>query len=99
MIASIALLSHAIRVVKKPGNQQRFKNSKQGAKAARKAGKEIRIIAGRLLRDIAGKLPLERLGTHLPALKLYQWVLSQKRGDTNKITYWNINALNLKPTF
>jgi transposase, IS5 family len=82
---SIDLRQSYIRVVKKLGNQQRFKNSKQGAKAARKAGKKIKIIAGRLLRDIARKLPLERLGTHLPALKLYQRVLSQKRGDTNKI--------------
>lgn len=73
------------RVMKKLSNQQRFKNSKQGAKAARKAGKKIKIIAGRLVRDIARKLPLARLGIHLPALKLYQLVLSQKRSDTNKI--------------
>ena len=74
-----------IRVTKKLGHQQRFKNSKQGAKAARKAGKKIKIIAGRLLRDIARKLPLSSLAIHLPALKLYQRVLSQKRGDNNKI--------------
>lgn len=81
----IDLRQSYVQVVKKLGHQQRFKNSRQGAKAARKAGKKIKIIAGRLLRDIARKLPLERLGTHLPALKLYQRVLSQKRGDTNKI--------------
>ena len=73
------------RVIKKLSRQQRFKNTKNGAKAARKAAKRIKIIAGRLVRDIARKLPLARLGIHLPALKLYQQVLSQKRGDTGKI--------------
>ena len=82
---AIDLRQSYTRVVKKLGHQQRFKNSKQGAKVARKAGKKIKIIAGRLVRDIARKLPLERLGHHLPALKLYQRVLSQKRDDSNKI--------------
>jgi transposase, IS5 family len=72
-------------VVKKLSNQQRFKNTKYGAKAARKASKKIKIIAGRLIRDIARKLPLDTLGLYLPQLKLFQKVLSQKRDDTNKI--------------
>jgi transposase, IS5 family len=38
-----------------------------------------------LLREIARKLPLARLGVYLPRLKLFQSVLSQKRDDTNKI--------------
>jgi len=82
------------RVIKKLGNQQRFKNTKNGAKAARKAGKKIKIIAGRLVREIARKLPLSRLGSHLPALKLYQRVLSQKRGDSNKI--YSLHAPDVK---
>ena len=73
------------RVVKKLGNLQRFKTTKHGAKAARKANKKIQIIAGRLVREIARKLPLASLGHYLPALKLYQRVLSQKRGDSDKI--------------
>ena len=73
------------RVIKKLGYAQRFKKKKNGAKQARKANKKIQIIAGRLLRDIARKLPLEILGKYLPDLKLYQIVLSQKRGDSNKI--------------
>lgn len=71
--------------VKKLGYAQRFKNTKNGAKAARKANKKIKIIAGRLVRELARKLPLASLGVHLPALKLYQRVLSQKRSDSNKI--------------
>jgi len=35
--------------------------------------------------EIARKLPLDRLGIYLPSLKLYLRVLSQKRGDSNKI--------------
>jgi len=64
---------------------QRFKKHKNGAKEARKAGKKIKIIAGRLLRDLARKLPLERIGIYLPYLNTAQKILSQKRGDSNKI--------------
>lgn len=73
------------RTVKKLGYQQRFKNTKQGAKQARKASKSIKVIAGRLVRELARKLSLDRLGAYLPALKLHQRVLSQNRGDSNKI--------------
>lgn len=82
---SIDLRQSYTRVVKRLSNLQRFKNTKHGAKAARKANKKIQIIAGRLVREIARKLPLMSLGRHLPTLKLYQRVLSQKRGDSNKI--------------
>ncbi|MBS1628889.1 MAG: IS5 family transposase [Bacteroidetes bacterium] len=71
--------------VKKLRHQQRFNRTKSGAKAARKASKKIKVIAGRLVRELARKLPLDALGTHLPALKLYQRVLTQKRNDTGKI--------------
>ncbi|MGN6491673.1 MAG: IS5 family transposase [Agriterribacter sp.] len=71
--------------VKKLSRLQRFKHSRHGAKAARKASRKIKIIAGRLVRELARKLALEKLGIHLPKLKLYQRVLSQKRKDANKI--------------
>ena len=73
---------------------QRFKKKKNGAREARKANKKIQIIAGRLLRDIARKLPLERLGKYLPDLKLYQAVLSQKLGDSNKV--YSLHEPNVK---
>lgn len=82
---SIDLRQSYTREVKKLSNQQRFKGTKYGSKAARKADKKIKIIAGRLVRELARKLPLESLGKHLPSLKLYQRVLSQKRGDSNKV--------------
>lgn len=71
--------------VKKLNYLQRFKSTKHGAKAARKANKRIKIIAGRLVREIARKLPLNRLGVYLPEIKRYQQMLSQKRTDSNKI--------------
>jgi IS5 family transposase len=73
------------RVMKKLRAQQRFKTTRHGAKQARKASRKVRIIAGRLLRDVARKLPLDRLGVYLPSLKLYQRVLSQQRSDQQKI--------------
>ncbi len=82
------------RVIKRLGYAQRFKKKKNGAREARKANKKIQIIAGRLLRDIARKLPLESLGKYLPDLKLYQTVLSQKRGDSNKI--YSLHEPNVK---
>jgi transposase, IS5 family len=82
------------RVVKKLSYVQRFKKKKNGARDARKANKKIQIIAGRLLRDIARKLLLERLGKYLPDLKLYQAVLSQKRGDSHKI--YSLHEPNVK---
>ena len=72
-------------MIKKLSYTQRFKKKKNGAREARKVNKKIQIIAGRLLRDIARKLPMETLGKYLSDLKLYQVVLSQKRGDSNKI--------------
>src|SRR5215217_1501040 len=81
----IALRQSYTRTFKKLGYEQRFKNTKSGAKQARKAGRAIKTIAGRLVRELARKLPLIVLGRHLSALKLYQRVLSQKRGDSDKI--------------
>jgi IS5 family transposase len=82
---SIDLRQSYTRVVKHLSNLQRFKGTKHGAKNARKANKRIKTIAGRLVRELARKLPLVSLGSHLPSLKLYQRVLAQKRGDSNKI--------------
>lgn len=73
------------QTVKKLAQIQRFRANKYGGKAARKADKKIKIIAGRLVRELARKLPLERLGKYLPQLKLYQRILSQQRQDSNKI--------------
>ena len=91
---SIDLRQSYTRSVKKLSCLQRFKTRKNGSKQARKANKKIQIIAGRLVREIARKLPLEGLGTYLPMLKLFQRVLSQKRADTDKI--YSLHEPNVK---
>lgn len=70
--------------IKKLSNQQRFKKRKNGVSIARKASKRIKTIAGRLVRDISSKLLPDALLSYSRDIALYQKVLSQKRGDSNK---------------
>jgi IS5 family transposase len=73
------------RSVKKLSILQRFKNNRNGRKAARKANKRIQTIAGILVRELGRKLSLDSLGKYLAQLKLYRKVLQQQRSDTDKI--------------
>lgn len=81
----IELRQSYTQTVKKLKAQQRFKNSKQGAAKAKKADKKIKTIAGVLVRELERKLSANALSKHLEDLNLYQKVLNQKRGDSNKI--------------
>jgi IS5 family transposase len=72
------------QTVKKLSTIQRFRKNKHGAKSARKASKKIKTIAGVLVRELHRKLPAQRLTHHSSKLELYQKVLAQKRGDSNK---------------
>lgn len=91
---AIDLRQSYVRTVKSLSYKQRFKRHKNGAKEARKANKKIQVIAGRLIREIARKLPLASLGIHLPYLKIAQQVLSQKRVGTQKI--YSLHEPNVK---
>jgi IS5 family transposase len=71
--------------IKELSFEQRFKKRKNGAQIARKASKRIKTIAGRLVRDISCKLSDDRLLSYSSDIALYRKVLSQKRGDSNKI--------------
>jgi IS5 family transposase len=73
------------RVVKKLSYLQRMNKNKGGAKQSRIAARKIKTIAGRLVRELARKLPLAVLGNYLPKLKLYQQILRQQRDDNDKI--------------
>lgn len=73
------------RIVKDLSRIQRFKKTKAGAIKARKASKKIKTIAGVLVRELNRKLPADRLNHHTAKLTIYEKVLSQKRGDSNKI--------------
>jgi transposase, IS5 family len=71
--------------VKKLSTVQRFKKNKNGAAKARKAGKKIKTIAGRLVRELERKLTPDSLNRYAPDLSLFKTVLAQKRSDTGKI--------------
>ena len=70
--------------IKELSFEQRFKKRKNRAQIARKASKRIKTIAGRLVRDISSKLCDEALFIYSSDIALYQRVLSQKSGDSNK---------------
>jgi transposase, IS5 family len=70
--------------VKKLSTVQRFKKTKDGAGKARKAGKKIKTIAGRLIRELERKLTPYSLNRYATGLSLFKKVLAQKRSDTNK---------------
>lgn len=81
----IKLRQSYVRIVKELSFKQRFKKHKNGAKEARRANKKIHTIAGRLVRDISRKLSPQRLEQHQSFLDTAEKILSQKRGDSNKI--------------
>ena len=54
-------------------------------KKAKKAGKKLKTIAGRLLRELERELPKEALENYQEMIDFYKSVLAQKRTDKNKI--------------
>jgi transposase, IS5 family len=71
--------------LKKLSALQRFKKRKNGFKIARKASKRVKTIAGRILRDLERKLYLAGISEYKGIFDIYQKVLLQKRGSSNKI--------------
>ena len=54
-------------------------------KKAKKSGKKLKTIAGRLLRELERKLPQKVLLRYQNQFDFYRSILHQKRGDKNKI--------------
>lgn len=73
------------QTVKKLSVVQRLRRNKGGDVKARKASKKIKVIAGRLTRELERKLPAQSINKYGMELGLFQRVLSQKRSDSNKI--------------
>ena len=71
--------------IKKLSIIQRLRRNKGGDLKARKASKKIKIIAGRLVRELERKLSATALNKHSIDLALFTKVLAQKRSDSNKI--------------
>lgn len=81
----IELRQSYTQTVKKLSTIQRFKKNKNGFPAAKKASKKIKTISGVLVRELHRKLPVDALNKYSNDLALYEKVLAQKRGDSNKI--------------
>ena len=73
------------RTVKKLSITQRLRRNKGGDIKARKANKKIKVIAGRLTRELRRKLTADALDKYKMDLELYEKVLRQQRSDNNKI--------------
>ncbi len=73
------------RVVKKHLLQSRFANHPKRRKQARSAMRKIKTIATRLVRELYRKLPEEKVAHYQKDLALFERVLNQERGDSNKI--------------
>jgi IS5 family transposase len=71
--------------VKQRRLELRFGQHPKKRALARKAQQRLKTIAGRLLREIQRKLPVEVLGRYAENFALYLRVLNQKRADKNNI--------------
>ncbi len=73
------------RVLKKLFLDVRFSGHPKRRKQAGKANKKLKTIAGRLIRELRRKIPAELLLHYQSTLDMFQKVIDQKRGDSNKI--------------
>jgi len=73
------------RTIKKLMKAQRFASHPRNRKKAKKAQKELKTIAGRLLRELNRKLPKETQELYQSTLELFERVLAQERNSKNKI--------------
>lgn len=64
---------------------QRFRKSKTRYKEAIKAERRLKVLAGRLVRELLRKLPSRKLVHYAKRFDVFQQVLHQKRGDKEKI--------------
>ncbi len=73
------------RISKRLVIDQRGNKSSKGKVKARKSAKKLKTIAGRLTRELRRKLSKELLQRYEEEIKLFEKVLSQQKGDNNKI--------------
>ncbi len=81
---SLELRQSYTRILKDLSYDQRFRNHTRNKGKARRADKKVRIIAGRLVRDVERKLG-SMVDGYRNKLDLYKRVLTQKRKDKGKI--------------
>jgi len=73
------------RTLKQLMIDQRFREHPRRKKKANAAARKIKVIAGRVVRDLERKLNTEQLGRYEQDLKLFHRVLKQTQKDSNKI--------------
>ena len=73
------------RIVKACLLQSRFANHPKRKKQARVAMRKIKTIATRLVNELYRKLPEEKVAYYQKDLELFERVLYQQQGDSNKI--------------
>jgi len=74
-----------VRVSKRLLRDSYFGHHPRRRKKARKATSKLRTIAGRLLRELQRELPAQRLATYSQQTGRYWRVITQQRGDSDKI--------------
>jgi len=73
------------RTVKKLLRDLRFMHHPKNRTKANAAVRKLKTIAGRLLRELYRKLSAEQLSVYVPQLELFDRMLKQQKGDSNKI--------------
>ena len=81
----ILLRQRYSRVRKKYLYLQRFRKSKIRYKEAIRAERRLRVIAGRLTRELLKKLPKSRIKTYAPEMDVFQQIVYQKKSDSGKV--------------
>ena len=82
---NIKLRQTYTRTTKQLMIEQRFRNHPKRRKKANAAARKLKTIAGRLTRDLERKLNKNQRNVHLKDIEIFFKILSQQRGDKNKI--------------
>lgn len=81
----ISLRQRYSRVAKKCRYLQRFRKSKVRFKEAIRAERKLKVIAGRLTRELLKKIPSHRFKPYAPYFDTFIDIVHQKKSDKNKV--------------
>ena len=82
---SIELRQRYSRVRKKYLYLQRFRKSKVRFKEAIRAERKLKVIAGRLTRELVKKIPKIRFEKYAPSFDVFFQIIHQKKSDRDKV--------------
>ncbi|MCX6150278.1 MAG: transposase [Ignavibacteriales bacterium] len=74
-----------VRVVKKLVMAQRFRNHPKNKKKAYSAGRKLKTIAGRMVRELERKMNEEQKQKYEETIEIFNKIISQKQKDKEKI--------------